>query len=946
MRVPFVGRAAELGALTGLVARARRESRPAVALITGEPGSGKSHLVRELVRRLDPRRTVEVSGLEPTQTIPLAALAPLIRRLAVVPEHGPRLEALVFGSSGPIHAGALQAFESAHRAQVAFGPLVLAVDDLQWVDGQSLGLVHYLVTAAETVGGAFVVIAAARPSPAAAEFAATIARRAGSDRTVTLELGPLDVEDGLALATAIAPTIDRPTAEALWRRAAGSPFWLEVLLRAHATGRPGDLLDERLRSLSGDGAALVGALAVAARPLGVAESARLLDWPPEQVAQAVRELEARGLALTAGLGSVRLAHDLIRETVERQIPEAERRRLHAGLARAIEAAAGDDLQLLAEALDHRIAAGLPATDLAKRVAASPRRRLIDRSAMERLSGVADSLPPGSPERLPLLRSLARLAGELGLHETAMRHWGEVAAAAPDPVTRQGADIEAARASYLLGDAEESRAHLARARTVPADPLTAVILDALEADRALWLEHDSVAGALAAERALAGATALVAAAGGPAGLTEEARLAVLSALDAAADASLQQDRCDEAIRLAETAVEIAEPLGDEVRLATTLRAAFELRALGRTREALERYRSAWEAARRLVLPTVIVEAGRALARILRDTGRLDEARAVALETVELESRLGAIAPRWGTSLPVLHSIELSLGRPGALARLSEDAERDTDPHFAVGLHQLIAAALARREGESRAEEVERELGAARAASSRAGCPRCARELTVVSAELLARIGRPEEARRALAAWEASAVGPSYAMRELWGARARTAIALAEGGAPVDELVELARGFEGLDLAEDTAWAYLDLGLALGRLGRRAEALDAYGRAAAIAERIGASGLAGLARRRLRSLGVRAWRRGPGGAARGPLRDLSGREREVATLVATGASNQEIADALAVSPKTVERHLTNILAKVGARNRTELAGLVLADPDRDPDSAPSAGTGFPR
>lgn len=51
--------------------------------------------------------------------------------------------------------------------------------------------------------------------------------------------------------------------------------------------------------------------------------------------------------------------------------------------------------------------------------------------------------------------------------------------------------------------------------------------------------------------------------------------------------------------------------------------------------------------------------------------------------------------------------------------------------------------------------------------------------------------------------------------------------------------------------------------------------------------------------------------------------------MARLVARGASNREIADLLALSTKTVARHLTNMLAKLGARNRTELAALVHAD-----------------
>jgi len=52
-------------------------------------------------------------------------------------------------------------------------------------------------------------------------------------------------------------------------------------------------------------------------------------------------------------------------------------------------------------------------------------------------------------------------------------------------------------------------------------------------------------------------------------------------------------------------------------------------------------------------------------------------------------------------------------------------------------------------------------------------------------------------------------------------------------------------------------------------------------------------------------------------------LTARELEVARLVVEGASNPEIAAQLFLSRKTVERHVSNALAKVGARNRTELA-----------------------
>ncbi len=51
-------------------------------------------------------------------------------------------------------------------------------------------------------------------------------------------------------------------------------------------------------------------------------------------------------------------------------------------------------------------------------------------------------------------------------------------------------------------------------------------------------------------------------------------------------------------------------------------------------------------------------------------------------------------------------------------------------------------------------------------------------------------------------------------------------------------------------------------------------------------------------------------------------LTERERQVLTLIADGLSNQEVADKLVISVKTVERHRANILAKLGLHSRTEL------------------------
>ena len=101
------------------------------------------------------------------------------------------------------------------------------------------------------------------------------------------------------------------------------------------------------------------------------------------------------------------------------------------------------------------------------------------------------------------------------------------------------------------------------------------------------------------------------------------------------------------------------------------------------------------------------------------------------------------------------------------------------------------------------------------------------------------------------------------------------------------------------------------------------------------------------RRSRELGADPWARladselrAAGGVDRkGEDQDeLTSQELRIALAVARGATNREVAEALFLSPKTIEFHLSRVYRKLGIRSRTELAALVadgrLADPAREP------------
>jgi LuxR family transcriptional regulator, maltose regulon positive regulatory protein len=173
-----------------------------------------------------------------------------------------------------------------------------------------------------------------------------------------------------------------------------------------------------------------------------------------------------------------------------------------------------------------------------------------------------------------------------------------------------------------------------------------------------------------------------------------------------------------------------------------------------------------------------------------------------------------------------------------------------------------------------------------------------------------------------------------------AAARGGLALARGDA--DEA--RCRYEDAVDLATRAGAPFesgrfrRELARCLGLLGRGDEAREEAERAGAVLREIGAGPDAELAERLAAELAADPVRRpaGDGAAAgaqasptapRGVLEELSPREHEILTLVASGLANQEIAARLHLSLHTVKRHVANILTKLDLRSRTAAAALAV-------------------
>jgi DNA-binding CsgD family transcriptional regulator/tetratricopeptide (TPR) repeat protein len=565
-------------------------------------------------------------------------------------------------------------------------------------------------------------------------------------------------------------------------------------------------------------------------------------------------------------------------------------------------------------------------DLARRAVEdgiSPvRRRELDRLVLYALEGAGDADPArlahharraGDVESIRRLApAAARAASAAGGHRQALEHW-EAALAAEDgsAAALEGVAVEA----YLCGRPDralEARRALLDLHESAGD-IRRVGDDLRWLARILWWLGRGTEAAAVGDRSIAVLEAF----------PDSRELAM--ALSGRSQLAMLAERNDEAIALGTRAVRLARRIEDRETVAHALTNVGTALAGGQEHE---RGRALLEEAFALA-----VDAGqddhatRALVNLATSTlvRRRDDPRVI--DDVDR-------ALRFARERELDGYVQYLLGARANLRLLCGDwpaAEADARSALELGKQQgvsLCPALVAL--GRLQARRGEPEAGATLDEAWR---------LAVATGELQ-RLA-PTAAARAEHAWlDGDLPGTAAAAREAYELaaahhppwpRGELAYWLWRAGDPVppraDDPAPYARSIAGDWRGAAAAWS------ALGFPYERAEALadadDDSARLEALAsfDSHGAARSAAHLRRRLRADGVRRIPRGPRPASRAAPAGLTPRETEVLELIVGGATNAEIARTLVIAPKTVDHHVSSVLAKLGVSSRRD-AGAAAA------------------
>ncbi len=962
--VPLCGRIQEHGALQEHLLAAI-EGRGQALILTGEPGMGKTRLIRELVRSARRLGCLVLAGqgsrleLDLPYAIWADAVHPYLRGLAaeelsaVVGWAAPLLEPVfpalagllppdVFqgqvggglDAQGPNRRRVLESVFQFLRRLSARAPLVLVLDDLHWADAASLELFAYV--ARNLADSPFLLVAAARSGGGAgvATFTETVQELGRGGRLAMIELGPLPASAGRDLLKALLP----PEAagdgglEHLLERASGNPLFLEELARARLQGRvqglPAtvrDVVRTRLAALEPVDRELLEWCAVLAMRPTLGLLAALSGRPEPQVLAALEAAcRARLLVEKADRDGVTwsFAHPLLAEALDEDLGAVRRLLLHGRAAQTLEMQYWEGRRDLLEVVANHYRRADPSLyrEITRRYLVLAGERCLRRHAPEEavrwLESARDLVETETSlqERSQILLNLGLAYLLVSRTSLAEQHLSAVAA---DPGVRPALR---GRACRLVGATLWWLARHAEAlewwqRGIQILAGCAGDSEA-ETERVRLLQvqcqHQVRLGQVEAGR-LAGQQAL-----DIAGRLQDPHLVAQShAVLVLAYAYTTEAE----VGLAHSQQALAAAGGQRYTMFWALFPVAMLHLLrGEMRAAAAGMEPCLELAEQLQSPDLrgLARAGQCM--LLTQSGQWAGARQAALEAEELLRRLGLPAqlPR---NYAVLARADALAGDLTAAEAAAAEARRSLAGVHADSLSEIPALVALASCHALTGDWQQARADALRAVSRArdAGFMEWMYWALPSAAEAAVQLGDPAAAAEVD---ELLAAGPERGRATAWGVFLAGQLAR-EPAAACRHLTEAARQFRSLELPHETGRAVLALARALLEAGDENGAVEQARVALEDFDRLGARRDADAARALLRSLGAAAAsvRRTTAGA-------LSERETEVLALVARGLTNREIGQELFISRRTVDAHVQNLLRKLDVSGRAELVAVAAA------------------
>ena len=299
------------------------DDAPAVALIGGEAGIGKTRLVRELLARSPDTQVIAGQADPGSFGRPFSLVLDIVGRKT---EYAEQL-AVITDDHQPMEER-LNAAEAIFADLAKSGPTIAVFDDLHWADAPSTALFERL---AEPRSGLAVLLGTYRPDgltrrQPAAQLLPRLERRRAVTHLHLERLGVADVTEFLAAVYGRAPSYR--VAETLHARTGGNPYFLEELLSASAGADPEQLIEQplpwsigevvrsQLDELKQNEQRILEAAAVLGSRVSFDLLAAVTSTSEDELIDVLRTLVANGMLIESEDDVFSFRHAIARETIE------------------------------------------------------------------------------------------------------------------------------------------------------------------------------------------------------------------------------------------------------------------------------------------------------------------------------------------------------------------------------------------------------------------------------------------------------------------------------------------------------------------------------------------------------------------------------------------------------------------------------------------------------